>query len=115
MIFASIYALVVGIGMITQWAMSYRTGNIPELQTEPIRIRFHIIAEMLTALCLIISGISMLVQIQWARKLFLISSGMLFYTSIVSPGYFAQKGQWFWVGMFGFIILIGLVSIIFVF
>jgi len=39
---------------------------------------------------------------------------MLFYTSIVSPGYFAQRGQWGWLGMFAGIIILGLVSITFV-
>ena len=39
---------------------------------------------------------------------------MLFYTSIVSPGYFAQRGQWGWLGMFPGIIILGLVSIAFV-
>ena len=114
MIFSSIFAIVVGIGMIAQWTMSYKARNIPELQTEPIRIYFHISAEMLTAVCLIISGIGMLVQKNWARLLFLISSGMLFYTSIVSPGYFAQKGQWIWLILFGIIIILGLVSVVLV-
>jgi hypothetical protein len=112
--FAAIFALIVGIGMVVQWGMSYLTGKIIELKTEPIRIGFHIAAEMITALCLIISGIGLLMPTRWGKDLFLVSMGMLFYTSVVSPGYFAQKGQWLWLGMFSAIIILGIISIIFV-
>ena len=40
MIFASIAVLVVGTGMIGQWIMFLATGQVPELKTEPLRIRF---------------------------------------------------------------------------
>ena len=40
--------------------------------------------------------------------------GMLLYTVIVSPGYFAEKGQWAFVGMFAVIVLLALVSIVLV-
>ena len=50
MAFASIFSIIVGLGMIVQWTMSYISKQIPELETEPIRIWFHIAAEMATAL-----------------------------------------------------------------
>ncbi len=34
--------------MIGQWSASYLTKQILELETEPIRIAFHIAAEMIT-------------------------------------------------------------------
>ena len=36
---------------------------------------------------------------------------MLFYTAIVSPGYFVQKGQWGWLVMFGVVIVLGMFSL----
>jgi len=113
--FTAIYALVIGMGMIGQWTASYLTQNIPELKTEPIRIAFHIAAELLTALILIISGIALLTGTTWGKNLYLIGLGMLFYTAIVSPGYFAQKGEWAWLGMFSAIIILGLVSLMLLF
>ncbi|MBA7544109.1 hypothetical protein ES705_36456 [subsurface metagenome] len=110
--FPAVFALVVGIGMIGQWIMSFAQKQIPELKSEPIRIWFHIAGELITAVCLIISGIGLLNGIPWSHTLFLISSGMLMYTAIVSPGYFAQKGQWIWVVIFGFLILISVLSIL---
>lgn len=112
MIFAAIFALVVGVGMIAQWSMSYLTGQIPELTGEPIRIGFHLAAEMVTALCLIASGLGLIFKQTWGTPLFVAADGMLFYTSIVSPGYFAQKGQWAWLGMFSIIIVLGIVSLL---
>ncbi len=109
--FSSIYALLVGVGMIAQWTASYAGKQIPELKTEPIRIAFHIAAEILTALMLIVSGIALWMSASWARNLYLIGLGMLFYTAIVSPGCFAQQGKWTWLGMFSAIIILGLLSI----
>ena len=113
--FAGIFAIIVGLGMIGQWGMSYRSKQIPELETEPIRIWFHIAAEMATAILLIIGGISMLLSAAWGRDIFLISVGMLFYTAIVSPGYFAQKGDWAWLVMFSAILILGVISVSLVF
>ena len=100
--------------MIGQWTASYLSKQIPELVSEPIRIWFHIAAEMLTAICLIVGGVGLLARQDWARDIFLISVGMLFYTAVVSPGYFAQKGQWLWLGMFLALILLGVISILIV-
>lgn len=112
MLFAAIFAVVVGLGMIGQWTASYLGKQIPELKTEPIRIAFHIAAEMVTAMLLIISGVGLIFPTSWAVDLYLVSTGMLFYTAIVSPGYFAQKGQWGWLGMFAVIIILGVSSLI---
>ena len=111
MLFSAIFAVVVGMGMIGQWTASYFGKQIPELKTEPIRIGFHIAAEMVTAACLIISGVGLIFPTGWAVDLYLVAVGMLFYTAIVSPGYFAQQGQWGWLGMFTVIIILGITSI----
>jgi hypothetical protein len=114
MIFAAVFALIVGLSMIGQWAASYFAGQIPELVDEPIRIGFHIAAEMVTAVALLSAGVGLLLQQAWANPLYLIAVGMLFYTAIVSPGYFAQKGQWVWLIIFAVLIILGLISIRFV-
>jgi hypothetical protein len=111
MTFPAIFAIVVGIGMIGQWAVSYASKQIPELTSEPIRIWFHIAGEMVTAITLIVSGIGLLAVAPWAPTLFFVSIGMLLYTAIVSPGYFAQKGQWIWVLIFGLVITLAIISI----
>ena len=114
MIFPSIFAILVGVGMIGMWSASYLSRQIPELETEPIRIKFHLATEFAIAIALLISGVSLLTNQSWAVFAYLLAMGMLLYTVIVSPGYFAQKGQWAYVGMFAVIFILAVVSIIIV-
>ena len=107
----ALFAILVGAGMIGQWAVSDVTKQIPELQSEPYRIWFHITGEMVTAVLLILGGAGLLSSQPWAPVLYLVSMGMLFYTTIVSPGYFAQKGQWIWVLIFGVLIVLASLSV----
>lgn len=111
MIFSGLFALIVGVGMIGQWSISFVSRRIPELTTEPKRICFHIAGEMVTAITLVVSGIGLLAAAPWAQTFFLVSIGMLFYTAIVSPGYFAQRGSWIWVLIFAVIIGLGLLAL----
>jgi hypothetical protein len=110
-IFAPFFAVLVGVAMIGQWMRSYLTGQIPELEQEPIRIYFHLVAESITAMCLISGGFGLWLNSSWGKSLYLIAMGMLFYTAIVSPGYFAQQGDWKWLGIFSSLIVMGLVSV----
>ena len=70
-----------------------------------------IIVQWTTAALLMISAWGLHKQAAWGRKLALISTGMLFYTALVSPGYFAQQGNWIWLGFFGVILLGGVASV----
>jgi hypothetical protein len=98
--FSAWYGIVVGLLMIAQWMVSIFSGGVPEFQTEPWRIGFHLAAEFSTAIMLIVGGTAMLRSIRWGRTILLIGLGMVIYSEIVSPGYFAQLGQWPMVGMF---------------
>lgn len=111
MVLSSIFALVVGAGMIGQWVMFLVSGQVPELETEPLRIRFHLVAEFVTAIALLVGGIALLTDQTWGRWFYLLATGMLLYTVIVSPGYFAQKGQWAFVGMFAVVLVLALISV----
>ena len=104
--FVAWFCLVVGSLMIAQWGFFVATGNVPELQTEPVRIGFHLAAEGVTALALILSGWGLLRGRSWGRTAALFALGMLAYTSIVSPGYFAQQGAWPLVGMFAILLVL---------
>jgi hypothetical protein len=110
MVFAAVFATAVGLGMIGQWTVSYLSRQIPELQTEPIRIGFHLAGEAVTALALIIGGVGLLTGQTWGQPAYLVATGMLLYTVIVSPGYFAQKDQWPMVGLFAIVLILALIS-----
>jgi len=106
--FAAWYALTVGALMLGQWAFFLASGQVPELRTEPWRIAFHLLGEGVTAIALIVSGIALLRRTPWARDAAFAAFGLLTYTVLVSPGYFAQNGQWAFVAMFGVLLLLTL-------
>lgn len=111
--YASIYSIFIGISMIGMWIMFYLNGQIPELNSEPIRIGMHLTAEFTTALLLIIGGIGLLKNWSKAIYIFQFSMGMLIYTLIQSPGYYAQRGDIIFVAMFAVFIILAIIFIIY--
>lgn len=107
------YGIVIGLGMMTQWTFSIASGRVPEFQTGPWRIAFHLAAEFSTALLLIISGIATLKSTVWGKTILLVGLGVVIYSEIVSPGYFAQLGQWPMVALFAMILIGAVMSVVF--
>jgi hypothetical protein len=120
MMFAGVFAIVVGIGMIGQWAVTIAQGNIPgpeagsEAGRGRVEMLFHLAAEALTALALISSGAGLVLAQDWAYPVYLLATGMLLYTVIASSGYFAQLHEWPMVVMFGVLFVLALVSLVLV-
>ena len=102
--FPAWYGILVGLLMITQWTFSILAGSVPEFQNAPWEIAFHLAAEFSTALVLLLGGIAMLRSIAWSRTVLLLGLGMVIYSEIVSPGYFAQLNQWAFVAMFAILL-----------
>jgi hypothetical protein len=98
--FSAWYGITAGALIILQWIFFITTDAVPELQTTPWAIGFHIAAEILLALTLLASGIAALRSKSWGGKALLVGLGMAIYSEINSPGYFAQHGQWALVVMF---------------
>ena len=109
--FSGYYSIAVGLLMIGQWVFFLSVGAVVELQTEPIRIAFHLAGELLTAVGLIAGGFALLRGKTWGKWLSLVAAGMLAYSVVVSPGYFAQSGQWPLVGMFAALLALDVLSI----
>ena len=109
--FAAIYGIFVGIMMFAQWIFFLASGQVLELQTEPWRIVMHLAAEFITAAGLIISSWGLLQRKGWGANAYMVFAGMLIYSVIVSPGYFAQQGQWALVAMFAVLLVLAIVSV----
>ncbi len=105
------YCIGVGALMGLQWGFFLATGNVPELETEPLAIAFHLAAELATAIALIVAGSSLLRRARWVRPVTLLALGMLLYTVINSAGYFAEQGVWGMVGMFGVLLVLTLLAV----
>jgi hypothetical protein len=110
--FAGWYGIVVGLLMLGMWSFFLANGQVPELQTEPIRIYFHLAAEFTTAIGLLFGGLVLLRKLAWSRSFYFLPAGMALYSLVVSPGYYAQQGQWGFVVMFAILIVLTLVSVI---
>jgi len=97
---AAMYSIIIGIAMIGMWFSLIATNQVPEINTEPIRITYHLMGEFLTAILLLIGGFGLFTNRGWGFHVFLISMGMLLYTVIVSAGYYGQQGDMVFIGMF---------------
>jgi len=102
--FPAWYGIGIGLLMIAQWTFSIVSGSVPEFVTAPWAIAFHLSAEFSTALMLIVGGLATLRSTSWGRAVLLIGLGMVIYSEIVSPGYYAQLGQWLFVSMFAILL-----------
>jgi hypothetical protein len=117
MTFAAVYAMIIGVAMIAQWTLTIVRGQVPTPQEDPVAGRgfwdmiFHWAAEFLTAIVLVVSGLALLMSWSWALPLYLVAMGMLLYSLINSPGYFAQLRQWPMVAFFGVMLILALVSL----
>ena len=112
--FVKISSAAIGFLMVVQWVFFIATGNVPEFETAPVSICFHITIEILTAFLLIYA--SLICKKRIAREtLLLYGQGMLGYTVINSAGYFAQSGQWFFLGMFGVLLAISVYNAVILF
>ncbi|MEA1958164.1 MAG: hypothetical protein U9N44_00595 [Chloroflexota bacterium] len=117
MLFASVFVIVVGVMIIGQWTVIIARKRVPGLEAGstagrgPIEMCFHWAAEFITAALLIASGIGLLSNFDWGLNIYLPAIGMLIYTVINSPGYFAQQRKWPMVGMFSIILLLAIISL----
>jgi hypothetical protein len=109
--FAAYFNLSIGVMMVLQWIFFLAAGQVPELQTAPWEIACHIIAELMTAGVLILSGFGLLRSASWAKTIAILGLGMVMYSSVNSAGYFAQKGEWVFIVMFAVLLCLAMVAL----
>ena len=109
-LFASIYIIIIGIAMLSMWIFLLGKREVPELTTKPTQIYFHLVAELLTSIALIIGGIGLLMNQSWGVALFFISIGMAIYSTINAAGFYGQLKDW---PMFIVLIVFTIISLIF--
>ncbi|MFX1456771.1 MAG: hypothetical protein ACFFDB_15465 [Promethearchaeota archaeon] len=107
---ASIYIIVIGLAMLSMWLFLLGKREVPELSTKPTQIYFHLIAELLTSVLLIIGGIGLIMNQPWGLALFFISIGMAIYSTINAAGFYGQLKDW---PMFIILIAFSIISLIF--
>ncbi|MFX1378430.1 MAG: hypothetical protein ACFFA4_05000 [Promethearchaeota archaeon] len=91
---ASIYVIIIGITMLCMWFLLIMKREVPELKTKPTQIYFHLIAEFLTSIALIIGGIGLIMNQFWGIAVFFIAIGMAIYSTINAAGFYGQLKDW---------------------
>jgi len=104
-IISGIYAIVIGVGIIRLWIMLLQSKQVPELETEPVAIKFHITAEMTMGGLSLMSGIFLLIGLSLSTYFFILAQGLVIYAVINAAGYYGQRKQWSSVIMFGIILI----------
>lgn len=109
--FAGIYGISVGVLIFAQWIYFLVTARVPESDAVPFQIVFHLAAEFMTSIVIIVGGAAVLNRKPWGSRLYYIASGMLIYAVVNSAGYFMQLGRWPLVVMFAVLFLLTVLSV----
>jgi len=107
---ASIYIIIIGIAMLSMWIFLLGKREVPELTTKPTQIYFHLVAELLTSIALIIGGIGLIMNQSWGVALFFISIGMAIYSTLNAAGFYGQLKDW---PIFIILLVFTIISLIF--
>ena len=91
---ASVYTIIIGVTMLGMWVLLLFKREVPELKTKPTQIFFHLAAELLTAVVLIIGGIGFIMNQPWGLMIFFIAIGMGIYSTINAAGFYGQLKDW---------------------
>jgi hypothetical protein len=100
---AALYSMLTGLSMLGMWALLLRTGQVPELESTPFEMTFSILADCATGLMLLIGGYGLYAGKSWGPQAFLVSQGALFYSLMFAIGYYGQRGESIYLGMFAVI------------
>ena len=99
--------------MIGIWVMLLVTKHDPQLQTElqtiPFSIGMAITSDFLTAAALLAGGFGLIMNREWAVKVFLLSMGFLFYSVVNAAGLYGQRGDFAFIGMFAVIFIFAVI------
>lgn len=100
---AALFSMFTGLSMLGMWALLLGTGQVPELEVIPFETAFSVLADSATGLMLIVGGYGLYAGRGWGSQAFLVSQGALFYSLMIAIGYYGQRGESIYLGMFAVI------------
>ena len=110
---SAIFTILVGLLIMGMWSLLVFTNQVPYLDTPQMEIKLHILTEMLTAVMLILGGVSVIRGWSKLTNLHYVSQGMLIYAIINSSGYYIDRGESMMAVMFGVLLVGTIVSLLF--
>jgi hypothetical protein len=111
-IVAASYSIFVGVCMVLAWIVLIITGALPDLADQPLIMYYHLAAEAVTAILLIIAGAALHKQKKWATRFYYIASGALFFALLNATGYYAQRDVMIPVLIFTLLTVLNLICMI---
>lgn len=104
---------LMGFALIGLWAALLVRHAVPELTAGLPSIRFHIAAELLTAVALLAGAVWLAVGDEPAARLLDAAGlGAIVYSTVNSPGYYAHRGNRTVVVMFGVLAIMAVAAIL---
>lgn len=86
------FEIVVGIAIVGLWTLLLATGQVPQIAAGDREIWFHLAAESVTSVLLIGAGLALLSELTGTSTAASgLALGALLYTTIASPGYYADR------------------------
>ncbi|MHA2503697.1 MAG: hypothetical protein ACXAE3_12600 [Candidatus Kariarchaeaceae archaeon] len=86
--------------MIIVWALLLLTDQVPELQTQPLDITYHLISEGVCATLLLSSAYLLWRKYDNAMNITYAAWGSMFYSVCVNTPYYWNQQNWAMVGIF---------------
>ncbi|HKO34170.1 MAG TPA: hypothetical protein VJY85_10535 [Candidatus Limnocylindria bacterium] len=83
----------VGLSIAGIWSTLLVRRQVPEVAQGLPSIRFHLTAELLASIGLLIGGIGLLLDQSWGTPVAAVSLGMALYSATNSAGYYADRRQ----------------------
>ncbi len=90
--FAAYFAIATGLAIAAWWTVDLTVGSAAGQLS--VQDWFHVAAEALTSLGLVIAGWRSLNSSPGARGMYFVASGMLVYATVSGAGAFAVQGNW---------------------
>ncbi len=114
MVFVGWFALVVGVGIIGLWTLLLATRQVPEVAGGDPAIWFHLAAEYLLGITLVVSG-SLILAVGYEPVPSLLMAAALggtVYSAINSAGYYARTRTWGVVGAFALVMALATAALV---
>ena len=86
-----------GLAMFTLWPILIITGQVPELNDQLIYMLFHLFSELVAALLGLVTGVSLWIDRDWAKRLYFWTTGLLLaagYLAIVFYVFTPKSNSW---------------------
>jgi len=91
---ATIFSAGTGVVILLLWMWRAASGSLGlALQTEPFGTVAFLVAEMATAIALLVAAYGLMTGASWVRRFYLVATGMLLFAGVMGLGRYADAGQ----------------------